>query len=61
MRHPAPTVVLILSTNKVETIPPGSYLSAFACGEAVSIDPYGRWPDAEVYCEWCAKQLGLRW
>ena len=27
----------------------------------ISLDPYGREADAEVYCEGCAKRLGLRW
>lgn len=40
---------------------PGSYAAAFACGEAISLDPCGREVDAEVYCEECAKQLGLQW
>jgi len=45
VRHPTPTVVLVLSTNKTESSPPGSYLADFACGEPVSVDPNGRIPD----------------
>lgn len=60
MRHPNPTVLLILLTQEVRLIEPSSHLASSACGEAISVDPYGRWPDAEVYCEDCAKALALR-
>jgi len=56
MRHPAPTVVLILSTDEVLPIAPGSYAARFACGETISLDPYGREADAEVYCEGCGRR-----
>jgi hypothetical protein len=57
MRHPAPTVILILSTNEVQPITPGSFAEAFACGEAISLDPFGREADAQVYCDDCGKRL----
>jgi hypothetical protein len=59
VQHPNPTVVLILATDKVQFISPGSYAAGFACGEAISIDPYGREPDSEVYCDDCARKVGL--
>jgi hypothetical protein len=58
VQHPNPTVVLILATDKVQLISPGSYAAGFACGEAISLDPYARDADAEVYCEECAKPWG---
>jgi hypothetical protein len=61
VQHPNPTVVLILSTNEVRSITPGSYAAAFACGEAISLNPSGGETDAEVYCEGCAKRLALQW
>jgi hypothetical protein len=56
VQHPNPTVVLILLTNEVRSIAPGSYAAAFACGEAISLNPYGREADAEVYCGECSKK-----
>jgi len=56
VRHPSPTVVLILSTGEIRRITPGGYASRFACGEAISLNQRGREPDAEVYCEDCAIQ-----
>jgi hypothetical protein len=61
VQHPNATVVLILSTNEIRPIAPGSYAAAFACGEAISLDPCCREADAEVYCEDCAKRLGYEW
>jgi hypothetical protein len=49
VQRPNPTVVLILSTNEIRRIVPGSYAAAFACREAVSLNPSGR--ESDVYCE----------
>jgi hypothetical protein len=59
VQHPNPTIVLILSTNEIRPIAHGSYAGAFACGEAISLDPYGREADAEALCEDCAKRRRL--
>jgi hypothetical protein len=48
VQHPNPTVVLIISTNEVRSVTPGSYAARFACGETISRDPYGGDADAEV-------------
>ena len=61
MRHPNPTVVLVLATKEVRRIRPGSYAARFACSETISLDPHGREPDAEAYCEDCAIEVVLTW
>jgi hypothetical protein len=54
MRHPAPKFLYIPSTGEARRITLYSYAAEFACGEAISLDPHGREPDAEVYCAHCA-------
>jgi hypothetical protein len=61
VQHSKPTVVLIPSAREILRIQPDSYAAQFACGEAMSIDPYGWGPDAEVSCAVCAKKRGFVW
>ena len=61
VRHPNPTVVLVLATREVRRIRSGSYAARFACSEAISLDPHGRETDAEVYCEDRAREVVLTW
>lgn len=59
-KHAKATLVLVYQTGEIRPIVAGSYESRYACGEAISLTINNRNCDAEVLCDACAKEEGLK-